>query len=67
MSREHPPIPLRGQVVQDIMHCLLIGEPAIDRMARAGSTSNLVLIWNDCKNIALGRGRRGSVERMNVV
>ncbi|KAH3335552.1 ATPase synthesis protein 25 mitochondrial [Aspergillus fumigatus] len=67
MSREHPPIPLRGQVVQDIMHCLLIGEPAIDRMARAGSTSNLVLIWNDCKNIALRRGRRGSVERMNVV
>jgi peroxin-12 len=52
MSREHPPIPLRGQVVQYIMYCILIAEPAIDRTATAGSTSNLALIWNDCKDTA---------------
>ncbi|PKX99548.1 RsfS/YbeB/iojap family protein, partial [Aspergillus novofumigatus IBT 16806] len=55
MSREHPPIPLRGQVMQDIMYCILIAEPAIDRMATEGSTSNLALIWNDCKDNAPAR------------
>ncbi|GAQ06109.1 ATPase synthesis protein 25, mitochondrial [Aspergillus lentulus] len=55
MRREHPPIPLRGQVMQDIMYCILIAEPAIDRMAAAGSMSNLALIWNDCKNNAPAR------------
>ncbi|GFF58138.1 ATPase synthesis protein 25, mitochondrial [Aspergillus udagawae] len=50
MSREHPPIPLSGQVVQDIMYCIVIAEPDIDWMATGGSTSNLALIWNDCKN-----------------
>ncbi|EAW14526.1 RsfS/YbeB/iojap family protein [Aspergillus clavatus NRRL 1] len=50
MGRESPPIPLKGQVLQDIMYCLVIAEPDIDQMASEGSTSNLALIWNDCKN-----------------
>lgn len=52
MSREHPPIPLKGQAVQDIMQCIVTAEPDIDEKATGGSTSNLALIWNDCKNNA---------------
>ncbi|RHZ63070.1 RsfS/YbeB/iojap family protein [Aspergillus thermomutatus] len=55
MSREHPPIPLKGPALQDVMYCLVIAEPDIDRMATEGSTSNLALIWNECKNNAPAR------------
>jgi peroxin-12 len=52
MSREYPPVPLKGQVVQDIMHCIVTAEPDIDGKAAGMSTSNLAMIWNDCKNNA---------------
>ncbi|KAF7118146.1 hypothetical protein CNMCM5793_007539 [Aspergillus hiratsukae] len=52
MSREYPPIPLKGQVMQDIMHCIMTAEPDIDEKAAGMSTSNLAQIWNDCKNNA---------------
>ncbi|PWY87056.1 hypothetical protein BO94DRAFT_535173 [Aspergillus sclerotioniger CBS 115572] len=50
MSREQPPIPLRGELLVDIKHCLVLADPHIAQKAAEGSTSILVRFWNECQS-----------------
>ncbi|KAL2829171.1 Pex12 amino terminal region-domain-containing protein [Aspergillus cavernicola] len=45
MSREDPPIPLMGEIVNWIMDCLYIADPDIQARAVEGSKGDLTRLW----------------------
>ncbi|KAI9930441.1 hypothetical protein AWENTII_007602 [Aspergillus wentii] len=50
MSREEPPIPLQGLLVQHIMYCLLLADPEIQQRAAKGNMNNLTRLWDQCRS-----------------
>lgn len=49
MKREEPPIPLRGDLLQSLMDCLVLADPEIARTAEESSSGDLARIWRECK------------------
>ncbi|KAA8648163.1 ATPase synthesis protein 25 mitochondrial [Aspergillus tanneri] len=49
MSREDPPIPLQGQLLQDIRYCIILADPEIEDKVADGSTCHLARIWRECE------------------
>ncbi|KAF9892456.1 ATPase synthesis protein 25 mitochondrial [Aspergillus nanangensis] len=49
MKREEPPLPLQGELVQNLMACLLVVDRNIAETAQAGS-SDLALLWRECED-----------------
>ncbi|KKK14242.1 hypothetical protein AOCH_006400 [Aspergillus ochraceoroseus] len=49
MSREDPPIPLEGELLHNVMYCIVVAEPEIEKQVEEGSTSALAQLWEECQ------------------
>ncbi|RAL04178.1 ubiquitin-protein ligase peroxin 12 [Aspergillus ibericus CBS 121593] len=58
MSREQPPIPLRGKLLVDIKRCLVLADRDIAQKAAEGSSSNLARFWKECQSRTLANDWR---------
>ncbi|KAL4892282.1 hypothetical protein BDV59DRAFT_193798 [Aspergillus ambiguus] len=51
LKREEPPIPLRGDLRQSLMDCLILADPEIARTAQENSSGDLARIWQECQDV----------------
>lgn len=49
MSREQPPIVLKGEIVTSLMHCLLVADADIQHRAQDGPPSYFFDVWTQCQ------------------